>query len=223
MPINKETIISVFNEKMTLLQWLKLVEGALNDATLQEIEWVYTDETHVKLRLLFLDGTTQDTNAIELIEGPQGEQGPQGPQGNAGVSVTNVSVNASNHLIVTLSNGQTIDAGEISTSGGGTQLFKHNVSCETLSYDNDAITWGGTTIISTSPTPVTTANEFSSLLSGALHVSGVIEDNNGAIVLIAYTTFQGMTYATCSGTGVVKTIAPIMSLSGTITDNVTTL
>jgi hypothetical protein len=39
--------------------------------------------------------------------------GPTGPQGPTGVSITNVSVNASNHLICTLSNGTTIDAGVI--------------------------------------------------------------------------------------------------------------
>ena len=78
-----------------------------------------------------------------LIRGPQGEQGPQGPQGaqgiqgvqgeqgpqgeagtdgtdgTDGVSVTNVAVTQTNHLIVTLSNGTTIDAGEIQVSGGG--------------------------------------------------------------------------------------------------------
>ncbi len=62
------------------------------------------------------------------IQGIQGEQGPKGDtgatgatgaQGPQGVSITNVSINASNHLIVTLSNGTTIDAGEIQGGGGG--------------------------------------------------------------------------------------------------------
>lgn len=39
--------------------------------------------------------------------------GPQGPTGPQGVSITNVSVDASNHLICTLSNGSSIDAGVI--------------------------------------------------------------------------------------------------------------
>ena len=77
------------------------------------------------------------------IQGVQGVQGPQGPQGEAGtngtngtdgsdgadgVSVTNVQVTNTNHLIVTLSSGSTIDAGEIQVSGGGggTQLYKHS-------------------------------------------------------------------------------------------------
>lgn len=71
------------------------------------------------------------------IQGIQGEQGPKGDtgatgatgaQGPQGVSITNVAINASNHLIVTLSNGTTIDAGEIQGGGGGgIQLYKHTI------------------------------------------------------------------------------------------------
>jgi S1-C subfamily serine protease len=48
--------------------------------------------------------------------GPAGVQGPsgqQGPAGASGVSVTGASVNSSGHLLLTLSNGQTIDAGNV--------------------------------------------------------------------------------------------------------------
>jgi hypothetical protein len=60
----------------------------------------------------------------EGLKGDQGEQGPAGeagPQGEQGISVTNVAIE-DNHLIVTLSNGNTLDAGEMpagSGSGGG--------------------------------------------------------------------------------------------------------
>lgn len=60
-------------------------------------------------------GATGATGATGS-QGPQGETGEQGPQG---VSVVGVAVNASNHLIVTLSTGATIDAGEIAVSSGG--------------------------------------------------------------------------------------------------------
>ena len=79
---------------------------------------------------------------LEMLRGPQGiqgeqglqgEQGPagqdgkdgadgaEGPQGEQGISVTNVAIE-DNHLMVTLSNGNTLDAGEMpagSGSGGG--------------------------------------------------------------------------------------------------------
>ena len=44
---------------------------------------------------------------IGNVMGPKGEEGPQG------VSVTNVEINEDGHLIVTLSNGNIIDAGEV--------------------------------------------------------------------------------------------------------------
>jgi len=76
-------------------------------------------------------------------QGPQGETGatgatgatgPQGPTGATGTSITNVAVTNTNHLIVTLSDSTTIDAGEIQVSGGGggTQLYKHHVKLEQL-------------------------------------------------------------------------------------------
>ena len=54
---------------------------------------------------------------MELLPGPQGppgnkgEKGDVGPAGEDGVSVTNVSINSSNHLITTLSDNRKIDAG----------------------------------------------------------------------------------------------------------------
>ena len=47
------------------------------------------------------------------FKGPQGATGSTGPQG---VSITNVVVDASNHLIISLSDGNTIDAGAIQYS-----------------------------------------------------------------------------------------------------------
>jgi serine protease Do len=48
------------------------------------------------------------------LAGTQGPQGPQGQQGVPGVSVTGGSINSSGHLILTLSNQQTIDVGIVS-------------------------------------------------------------------------------------------------------------
>lgn len=44
-------------------------------------------------------------------QGPAGADGADGQDGADGVSVTSVAINASNHLIVTLSNGTDVDAG----------------------------------------------------------------------------------------------------------------
>lgn len=64
---------------------------------------------------------------LEALRGPagadgkDGADGAEGPQGEQGISVTNVAIE-DNHLMVTLSNGNTLDAGEMpagSGSGGG--------------------------------------------------------------------------------------------------------
>lgn len=52
-------------------------------------------------------------------QGPQGPAGADGPQGADGVGVKSVSINEEKHLIVTLTNGSTVDAGLLPSSGGG--------------------------------------------------------------------------------------------------------
>lgn len=53
-------------------------------------------------------------------QGVAGERGEQGPSGADGVSVSLVSVNTSGHLILTLSNDETIDAGYVIGPSGAT-------------------------------------------------------------------------------------------------------
>lgn len=53
------------------------------------------------------------------IKGADGTNGTNGTNGTDGVSVTNATINASGHLIITLSNSNTIDAGLVSSGGSG--------------------------------------------------------------------------------------------------------
>lgn len=76
--IKKETILSVFDEKITLLQYLKEINKLLVDDSIIDFSVVYEDETHIKLRLTLNNGDTIDTNAISVLQGPTGPQGPQG-------------------------------------------------------------------------------------------------------------------------------------------------
>ena len=243
--INYQTILSSFDNKLTLMQWLNKVEDALRGGSLASVSLSQPTATTAVLTFHFADGTSLDSPSLVLpqgpqgpqgiqgvqgpqgergpqgpqgeqgekgddgtsvrilasaeactqlgdgyidanghlqvltnlsprtftdaglIRGPQGEQGPQGPQGEQGiqgvqgvqgpqgpqgeagtngtngtdgsdgadgVSVTNVQVTNTNHLIVTLSSGSTIDAGEIQVSGGGTQLYLHTF---TIEYDSN--------------------------------------------------------------------------------------
>ena len=52
--------------------------------------------------------------------GTAGAQGPSGPAGASGVSVSSAAVNSSGHLILTMSNGQTVDAGNVVGPAGST-------------------------------------------------------------------------------------------------------
>lgn len=88
--INLQTLLSTFDEKGTLLKWLKKVEAALASASLETVQVVVVDATHIKMKFVFADGTSVESPSITLPRGPQGtqgetgEQGPQGPTGPAG-------------------------------------------------------------------------------------------------------------------------------------------
>ena len=60
----------------------------------------------------------QGIQGVQGPTGPQGERGDMGPEGANGVSVQNVVIE-NNHLMVTLSNGQVLDAGEMPAGQGG--------------------------------------------------------------------------------------------------------
>ena len=51
-------------------------------------------------------------------KGDKGDKGDTGNKGDTGTSVSGMSINANNHLIITLSDGTTVDAGAIPTGGG---------------------------------------------------------------------------------------------------------
>ena len=82
--INLQTLLSTFDEKGTLLKWLKKVEAALANASLETVQVVVVDATHIKMKFVFADGTSVESPSITLPRGPQGVQGEQGPQGPIG-------------------------------------------------------------------------------------------------------------------------------------------
>lgn len=94
MPINLETIKSVFDDDLTLMQWLSTVEDAVKNDTLEGVtikKKPYHNE--YAFDFLFKDGTHLETNYIAVGKGDkgdkgdtgaQGPQGPQGPQGETG-------------------------------------------------------------------------------------------------------------------------------------------
>lgn len=97
MPINKETIISVFDDKLTLMQWLKTINKALEDAVLTGVEITKKGNATLSFKFTFEDGTYLETNDLVLQQGE---------------SVVNAFIQ-NGHLYLTLSNGTNLDAGNV--------------------------------------------------------------------------------------------------------------
>ena len=89
--INWKSILSSFNDKPTLLEWLKLVEKALKESVLTNV-LTDTKDGKTAFTFKFEDGTEIKTDYIQTQgevgpkgdTGPQGDVGPQGPQGPQG-------------------------------------------------------------------------------------------------------------------------------------------
>lgn len=97
MPINKETIISVYDDKLTLMQWLKTINKALEDAVLTGVVISKKGNATLSFKFTFEDGTFLESNDLVLQEGE---------------SVNNAYIQ-NGHLYLTLTNGTLIDAGNV--------------------------------------------------------------------------------------------------------------
>lgn len=64
--ISYETILSMYDKKMTLLQWLKKVEEALRSDCLKSVEISYIDKFHIQFKFIFFDDSEIVTEPIEL-------------------------------------------------------------------------------------------------------------------------------------------------------------
>lgn len=124
--INLETILSIYDDKPTLMQWLKKVEKALKDASATAFVVNKKGNATISFSILFDDGTKLESGDIVLQQGESvasaaivdGEliltltNGEELNAGNLG-GVSSFEINASQHLIVTYQNGTTQDLGAI--------------------------------------------------------------------------------------------------------------
>ena len=95
--INKETIISVYDEKLTLLQWLKSVNKALDEAVLTNVEIEQRGNATYRFVFTFEDGSIIASNDIIVAQG----------ESVVSATITN------GHLLLTLSNNDVLDAGNV--------------------------------------------------------------------------------------------------------------
>lgn len=124
--INKQTIISAYDEKLTLLQWLKLVNKALDEAVLTNVEINQRGNATFVFVFTFEDGTKVESNEIivnqgESVNGATIRNGhlylslTNGDELDAGnvKPVTSFEINASQHLVVNYGDGTSQDLGAI--------------------------------------------------------------------------------------------------------------
>lgn len=161
--INRDTILSVFNEKGTLLKWLQKLEAILSGDTLMGAEIVNQTTTTAQIKFAFGDGSTLLSDPFPILKGetgPQGlkgdtgEAGPQGPKGDtgatgpAGVEITDINSgtpyiageNTVTPITITYSNGETTEftvtakTGEAGPQGPKGDNGNGIVSIHTLSH-----------------------------------------------------------------------------------------
>ena len=158
--INYDSILSAFDGKPTLLQWLKMVKKALDESVLKDIT-LKQDGANVIFTFNFEDGTSISTPAVTLPKGDTGAKGDKGDKGEQGVSVTGVDevsnevVGSQTHttLRFNFSNGTNNEVVVHAENGkNGGKLYIHRVIYEDpvspeISYY--------ITVPSSDPTPIT--------------------------------------------------------------------
>lgn len=124
--INKETILSNYDKKLTLLQWLKATNKALENDTLTGVEVRQKGNATFSFVLTFKDGSEIESNEFVLAQG-ESINGATIRNGHLYLSLTNgneldagdlkpvtsFSINANQHLIVNYGDGTSQDLGAI--------------------------------------------------------------------------------------------------------------
>ena len=100
--INDNTILSSFNDRPTLLEWLKKVEEALKSDTATAFHVNNRGNATLTFSIDFANGTSLESEPIVLQKGE---------------SVNGAEIR-SGHLIITLTNGDELDAGDLGAVNG---------------------------------------------------------------------------------------------------------
>ena len=183
--INYDSILSAFDGKPTLLQWLKMVKKALDESVLKDIT-LNQDGANAIFTFNFEDGTSISTPAVTLPKGETGAKGDKGDKGEQGVSVTAVD-EVSNEVVggqtlTTLrfnfsngTNNEVVVHAENGKNASGVKLYLHNIQI----YDEVRTTTTFLIIYSLSATPFT----FSTLSNK------IVAQKNGEVPFSGYVNF----------------------------------
>lgn len=158
--ILKETILSAFTERGTLLKWLKKVEAALNADVLTDISVEQIDETHVKLKFTFENGAFVESPVLTLARGKDGDAATirvgrvTTGEATTPASVVNVGTESAAVLDFVIPRGRdgldgegiaaTVEVGTVTTGAAGTDASVINVGNEQRAILNFVIPRGDT-------------------------------------------------------------------------------
>lgn len=112
--INYETVLSSFDDKMTLMQWLQKVEEALQGAGLVSVTVTQNTPTTCVLKFNFADGSSVTSASISLPKGDKGDKGDKGNTGDTGNGISSISKTGTSGLV---------DTYTITYTNGNTQTF----------------------------------------------------------------------------------------------------
>ena len=145
--INYDTIISAYKDRPTLMQWLKKVEKALNDVSATSFSVVKKGDATISFKIDFADGSSLESGEIILQQGE---------------SVTGASI-VNGHLILTLSNGDNLDAGNL----GAVSSFSIDGSQHLIVNYQDG-----------------TTNDLGAIFNGNVNISGVLTASSVSTPLV---------------------------------------
>lgn len=196
------------------------------DGTMTAYDVVFFTNSYYA-KVINVDTNTFDIEPAVSFKGATGNTGPAGADGSDGVSVTNVTVNSSNHLIVTLSDGNTIDAGAINCL---TEVKASDVNSESatnrevLKADgNGGASWGTLTVLNLSPGTAPTGRVmqsglYDSVIWAKVGVANMTSDSATAGQVLTADGSGNANWTTVSAGGYENTVT-ISTTSGTFSDS----
>ena len=135
---------------------------------------------------IYVDVIDADFNtAINSFTIPAGATGQPGADGNDGVSITGATIDGSNHLILTLSDGNTIDAGALPTPSEYTHTVSITTTSGTFSDDDFAkLGYGDSVIKYTDAYNVTTVYKLKIETASILEFEAIDATSRNSLKLI---------------------------------------
>lgn len=124
--LNYETLLSSYDDKLTLMQWLKKVEAALKDASAVDFKVNKKGDATLTFSIVFDDGSELESGEIVLQQGE---------------SVASAAI-VNGHLILTLTNGDELDAGSLFN---GDVNITGTITCSKLQSTGDISASGALT------------------------------------------------------------------------------